>query len=121
MNAACFASFFALLPAVLGPRRPVPALVEYLTIGGAVILATGAGLVWVLGFRKSRSRRRGRHRPHHRSSESPPGGGTRESRSARPRRGRRHRNYPRNPTLAETGGLPPLRATQPGPKDALTH
>ena len=121
MNASGFASFFAVFPAILGMGRPVSALVEYLIIGGAVVLVTGAVLVWVVGFRKSRRRKRGHRRVHPRPTESLRLGKQRESKTASASGGHRHREYPRHPTLAETGGLPPLRAPHPGSKDVLPH
>ena len=72
-----------------------------------------AVFVWAAFFRKPR-----RHRHHHPHGHSPkPLPETRsESRKAgwllfrkRHRHRHRHRELPRNPTLAETGGLPPVR------------
>jgi len=83
-------------------------------------IIVGASCLIVLGFvvwaRFFRNRQR------HRRSNSIMGQLTPESGDGEPRRGRR-RNRPqsqrysrRNPTLAETGGLPPLRAeTADGP------
>ncbi len=51
------------------------------------------------------------HHHHHHHREQSNGTGSGESGSRRRRRRREHR--PRNPTLAETGGLPPLRPEPP--------
>ena len=100
---------------------------DILMILGAVAVVTLLVLMWAVVFRK---RRRGHSRHHsHQSShsrshshetasevetedgeESPPESGT-ERKKRRHRRRREHR--PRNPTLAETGGLPPVRTGRP--------
>jgi type VI protein secretion system component VasK len=96
-----------------------PATLERLVIFGAMGLVTLLALLWAVFLRKRR-RRRKHHHPHQNSSkpaevpeaakdEDAP---TRpEKRRHRRRSGRRHR--PRNPTLAETGGLPPVRPESP--------
>ena len=89
---------------------------------GAILLLCAMGLVallavvWAAFFRSSRRRRRSHHHSHRHSSSSieavePP---SPESSPSPPQQhhGRRHsrrRHRPRNPTLAETGGLPPVR------------
>ena len=97
-----------------------PATRERLMIFGAIALVTVLVLVWAAFLRKKRRRRRAHHHSHHESSNSaqtveapeepeelPPPEERRRSRRSR----RRHR--PRNPTLAETGGLPPIRPESP--------
>lgn len=92
-----------------------------------IVLAAGAGaavlaIIWVLVFYSGRRHRR--HRHHHsrhqfeRQPESRASNGQRVDLATDPapvRRWRRRRreHRPRNPTLAETRGLPPLRAEQP--------
>lgn len=101
----------------------------------AVILALIVGAVF---YYRSRRRRRRHHRHHHhhhhhheehdhpRSSDAEPDlddtpedageSGSGEVRHRRRRRRRRREHRPRNPTLAETGGLPPIRTeAPPGP------
>jgi hypothetical protein len=79
-------------------------------------------LTWAVFLRKRRRRRHEHHHaPHHSSTpaevaETP----AKEDAPAPPekrrhRRHSRHRHRPRNPTLAETGGLPPIRPE--GPSD----
>jgi hypothetical protein len=120
MSTSRFASFSDCLAPVLGTILAVRTLKEYLIIGGAVLLVTGAVMIWVLVFRKTRKRRRV-HRSHHHSSTetSRPAdpGETKTARAERGRRPRQRRHYPRKPTLAETGGLPPLRGPQPPPSE----
>jgi hypothetical protein len=102
-----------------------------------VVLIVGAGLgvaalliIWVLYTRK---RRRSSHHHHHQRHERPsapiqpvdseeeedePEDSPSHEHRHRRRRVRRRDHRPRNPTLAETGGLPPVRpvdATPPPP------
>ena len=97
-------------------RMSDPATRERLLIFGALGLVTLLILFWAVFLRKRRRRRQ----EHHHSSKpaevaqapaeedvaSPSG-----KRRRRRRSGRSHR--PRNPTLAETGGLPPIRLESP--------
>jgi hypothetical protein len=106
---------------VLGPWRTMSS-----SALGSLLLVIALGLVsllvvvWAVFFRKPRRRRRSRHHSHQRSSDSPelveP---PQQEASASPppeerksRRSRRRRRS-RNPTLAETGGLPPVRSEIP--------
>jgi len=97
-----------------------PSMRERLLILGALGLVTLLIAGWAVFIRKRRRRRREHHRWHHPSSSSAATAQTaeaedasapREKRRRRRRTGRRHR--PRNPTLAETGGLPPIRPEDP--------
>jgi hypothetical protein len=66
-------------------------------------------LIWAAFYRKSKQRRRHRHRPHAWQVDPTE---TRSDRRRRHRERRRHSEHPKlpmNPTLAETGGLPPRR------------
>ena len=79
---------------------------ETLIVIGAITAISLAALGWIVFFRKPGHRHHHHHR-HHRpeqpnSSESEP--------RRKWRRRRRHDSRPRNPTLAETGGLPPARS-----------
>ncbi|PYI83220.1 MAG: hypothetical protein DME26_15440 [Verrucomicrobia bacterium] len=76
-----------------------------------IALALSAGLfIWAAFWRK---RKRAHSSSQHRQQDLPPGG--EPSESSHKRHKRRHRKAshpdkrPRNPTLAETGGLPPAR------------
>jgi type VI protein secretion system component VasK len=91
-----------------------------LIIFGTIGLVTLLAALWAIFLRKRRRQRRSHHHAHRPSSQpvktseapndedapSPP-----EKRRHRRRSGRRHRS--RNPTLAETGGLPPIRPEGP--------
>lgn len=106
---------------------------------GAIILVLLGAAIWIIyAFgqpRRSHSRRHRKHRHRHHEEDEDEGGAGASSggeddpgddaagddddedsaeghRKRRRRRRRQHR--PRNPTLAETGGLPPIR-TEPPP------
>ncbi len=116
MNGSCCPSLAAVLPAGPGTTLPAPTLVEYLLIGGAGLLLVGAALISLVGFLRSRRRRHPQQRQPHGATATSASGKQRASKTAGSRR-RRRREYPRRPTLAETGGLPPLRPPPSGPKD----
>ncbi len=94
-------------------------LTELMMVLGAVSVVTLCIFIWAAYIRK-RPRERS-HRHHHRShSQADPNGkpASFESeqdseRRYRKKRRRRREHRPRNPTLAETGGLPPLRTERP--------
>jgi type VI protein secretion system component VasK len=96
-----------------------PATLERIIIIGAIGLVTLVALLWAVFLRKRRRRRKYHHA--HQSSSKPPEvpkvakddsvPSPQERRRHRRRSGHRHR--PRNPTLAETGGLPPVRPESP--------
>lgn len=97
-----------------GSARP------YFIVLGAVALVSVALLVWAAFFRNRRRHHSHHHHHHHHdaSAESltPGTDGAPASDSPEPRRRRRRRrreHRPRNPTLAETGGLPPIRPDKP--------
>jgi MYXO-CTERM domain-containing protein len=97
-----------------------PATRERVMIFGAIGFVALLALVWAAFLRKKRRRRHSRHHSHRQSSspaekvevlkdqDAPP---VTEPRQRSRRSRRRHR--PRNPTLAETGGLPPVRPESP--------
>ncbi len=96
-----------------------PSTREGLLVFGAIGLVTGLALIWALFIRKPKRRRHRHHHSHEHLStvaeslevtESPHGEPVAvEPREHRKRRRFRHRRRSRNPTLAETGGLPPVR------------
>jgi hypothetical protein len=112
------------LLAVLAPQSKLPPPHEtgpaigplggdILKIVSAVVIIAAVGLVWAMVFRK-------RKRHHHRAkiiSEAPvlsiPAFGDKPQK----RRRKRKQEFPRNPTLAETGGLP----TPKGPPAPPSH
>jgi len=83
---------------------------EKLILLAVLLLVASLALILVFALRKRRPARRSRHHPAHEPAQ--PVSLESESRAglARRRQKRRRRDHhPRNPTLAETGGLPPLR------------
>jgi len=102
-------------------RLSNPALLEGILIFGAVAVVTLLLLIWAAFVRSKRRRRHSHH--HHRHHHSPsvtevqPTSQNEESPALPEKRRRRrhshHHHRPRNPTLAETGGLPPIRSEEP--------
>jgi hypothetical protein len=111
------------LSAILRPWRLLsPIAREGLLIFGAMASVTLLAMAWALFLRRKRHHRhRHHHHGHHDSSElaeislapneADATAGPEKRRRRRRRSGRHHR--PRNPTLAETGGLPPIRPPEP--------
>ncbi len=88
---------------------------ELKVLFGAVLALVLLVVLWALVFHKRKddlSRWRvHRHRHHHEQHDSSTSDAPPEQGHRRRRRRREHR--PRNPTLAETGGLPPVRSDPP--------
>jgi hypothetical protein len=76
---------------LLAIMEPLPQWFNFLAMAVAILLAAIGALVWLVMFRKKGRRKR---RKHH-----------------------RHEERQLNPTLAQTGGLPPVREDEkpPGP------
>jgi hypothetical protein len=105
---------------IMAPSRPIPPIAyEFLLVFGAMTLASLLALIWVVYLRRRRRHRHSHHHEHRHSSHSTETSvGTNDAdapskpeKRRRRRSGRQHR--PRNPTLAETGGLPPIRPADP--------
>jgi FtsZ-interacting cell division protein ZipA len=101
-------------------RLTNPAFRERLIIFGAIGLVTLLVLLWAAFIRSKRRRRHSHHHRHHHTQRPAevPAASQNEDVPASPekRRRRRHSHHghrPRNPTLAETGGLPPIRSESP--------
>ncbi len=97
------------------PVEPAPLKIsnDLLLLLGAVVVLTLLFLFWAIFLRERKDDLGNwRTRKHHHDSSSDASDGS-EHRHRRRRRRREHR--PRNPTLAETGGLPPAR-TEPPPQ-----
>jgi hypothetical protein len=75
---------------ILALVEPLPEWLNFLAVGGAMLLVALVALIWV-GYARRKPRRRRIRRQHKRHSEK---------RAA-------------NPTLAQTGGLPPVRDDDP--------
>lgn len=97
-----------------GPMTPL--MRETLIVIAALLLVALGLLFWAGAIRKRRRRRSAPHRPHyshHSSGHSEDGDESSHSSHSRRRHRRRREHRPRNPTLAETGGLPPIRTDEP--------
>lgn len=92
---------------------------ELAILFGAIALLTSVLVIWAVYLRKKRRSRHRHHRHHHDHSQSGPAtenpASTDPAAADKPRRRRRRRrdHRPMNPTLAQTGGLPPVRQEQP--------
>jgi FtsZ-interacting cell division protein ZipA len=93
---------------------------EWLIIFGAVGLVALLALGWAIFLRKPHRHRHSRHHRHLHSSEpteTQVAPNETDAPAAPEKRRRRkrshHRHRPLNPTLAETGGLPPIRPEDP--------
>jgi hypothetical protein len=73
---------------LLAVIEPLPQWVNFLAMAIAVLVASIGALLWLVMFRKKRKRKRKHH--------------SREKRQL-------------NPTLAQTGGLPPVREREKSP------
>jgi hypothetical protein len=76
---------------------PAPGWADIFIVAGAVLLAAFVAFVWLAFFRKKQTHLH-RHRHGHHGKK---------------RRRREHRKL--NPTLAQTGGLPPIRTEEKPP------
>jgi len=95
-------------------------LKELLIVLGAVGVVTALVLIWAVYFRKKPHRHSHHHHHHHSDEAQEPaeasmnsGSGVSGERRYHRKRRRRREHRPRNPTLAETGGLPPMRVERP--------
>jgi hypothetical protein len=70
---------------LLATFEPLPEWLNFLAMALAIAFVAFAALLWIVLFRKKSRRHRKRHRSHHREP------------------------HKINPTLAESGGLPPIR------------
>ena len=106
--------------------RNASTLREILLVLGCLAVLSFALLLWAAYVRKRKRHSTGHSHRSHRVSRTAPGVGTSAAsgtsaagEKVEPRR-RRHRrrrrrssSYPLNPTLAQTGGLPPVRRDNP--------
>ena len=95
-----------------GPR-------DLLTVLGAMVGVTLLIFLWAAFFRRRRRHHARHHGHHHESHPTATNPLPRTTEAAAPeehlrrKRRRRRAHRPRNPTLAETGGLPPVRSERP--------
>ena len=99
----------------IGPVSPV--MRERLLVLGAIVLVAGIILAWAYFSRQKRrqSVRREERRHRRRSFARNASKSVAEIKNfvKEKQKGRRRQHRPRNPTLAETGGLPPVRKDTP--------
>ncbi len=92
-------------------------LYEVLAMCGGFALAIGISIAWAIRYSKKQKNRHGHHHRHRSKTDRRPlnfvvtgseaSSEPRQHRRVRRRQRRPHR--PMNPTLAQTGGLPPMR------------
>ena len=115
---------FGIEDAIRGWRMLTPGIQEGFIIVGALLFVTATIYVWAAFFRKRGRRRRVRLYHHRHRSPGPAAAAAGKDGEAgspvihsrhrhRRRRHRRRAERPRNPTLAETGGLPPYHTGEP--------
>jgi hypothetical protein len=94
-------------------QRTSPAKTGLGLVFGAIVTVVVVVLIWIIFFRKREDPSARRYREHFtRSSELQSNSAENRATSGR-RKKRRREHRQRNPTLAETGGLPPLRDSMP--------
>ena len=87
---------------------PVPVfalstLMEYVLLIGAILFVAVVVVIWATAIRKPKGERRYKYHRVPRGETPPPSQSSKRKRRSEP---------PRNPTLAETRGLPPVRESQ---------
>lgn len=115
MNAFLLFSSFDSDNPLLGLGSMSPAMSEHLALLGAIFLAVVAVLAGMLLLRRLKRQRSERHKySRRRHSHNRTIAGVAELKQMiheKPRH-RRRKHRPRNPTLAETGGLPPVHSDE---------
>jgi len=113
MSANFLISSFDDLPAMFGATLALQTVIQYLIYIVAIVLVTVVATLWVASGRVTLRQSNGRpdEQRRGRSSRRWFGRSDDKGESGGKRRRRRHRR--RNPTLAETGGLPPIRTEAP--------
>src|SRR5579875_1705537 len=98
---------------ILPSQHTWPGWLDFLIVLGAIALLSLLLFFWVLVFHQPRRHRKHRHHHHHHHHHeeafSAGSGGDRHWFSSSRRRRRRLEHRPLTPTLAQTGGLPPIR------------
>ena len=106
---------------IMSWQKMEPGMKEALLISGSLVLVILLILFWTIFLRKPSRRHQHPHRRYARRPSPEPAQGQAASAmdpaSVQPKRRRwrrrRREHRPRNPTLSETGGLPPFRSEGP--------
>jgi len=85
------------------PFFALSTLMEYVLFIGAILFVAVAVVFWATAIRKPKGERRYKYHRAPRGQTPPPPPSAKRKRRSEP---------PRNPTLAETRGLPPVRESQ---------
>ena len=103
-------------PGLPEPSPGAPQLADrsIMIVLAAVVVIASVGFFWAFFMRKRPKNARGTIVVDRRSSGSRHAFGSAGRRRRRKRRDDHPENLPRNPTLSETGGLPPPRPEEPG-------
>jgi hypothetical protein len=110
MNISAWFADVELDEVILEWQKLPPQTRDALLIIGALLLATLGAFIWAAFLRRRRKRRQGHsHGASHRGAQLETATKQEETPKRRKWRRRRREHRPRNPTLAETGGLPPVR------------
>ncbi len=116
MSTTFITTLFGECPIVFGATLVQRPWMEYLIYLGAILGVSALAAIWLVSTRRPRQHADDRPHHHHSSRRGLGGwfgkGNTRGSSGRTRRRRRAHRK--RNPTLAETGGLPPIRSEDAG-------
>jgi FtsZ-interacting cell division protein ZipA len=107
---------FGLFEGDPGPGQMSSAMKEWLIVLGAVMVVTLIALGWAILFRRKRRRAARRADRHHRRHSFAKGVSEIKKLVTDHQTRRRRHHRPRNPTLAETGGLPPVREDTSPPR-----
>jgi cell division septation protein DedD len=86
------------------PMFALSTFMEYVLLVGAILLVAGVVVFWAAAIRKPKGERRYKYHRVPRGQTPPAPEAAKRKRRSEP---------PRNPTLAETRGLPPMRESQP--------
>jgi hypothetical protein len=85
------------------PMFALSTFMEYVLLISAILLVAGVVVFWAAAIRKPKGERRYKYHRIPRGQTPPPPEAAKRKRRSEP---------PRNPTLAETRGLPPVRESQ---------
>ena len=103
---------------ILTPSHIPGGLLDFFIVLGVILLVVLIVLIWAYAIRKRKNPMR-KHHHHHRKGfreQVQQNAGDIKELIRQRRHGHRHEHRPLNPTLAQTGGLPPLReAEKPSP------